>query len=474
MAQKNNTPAHYFIADSLPEAKPNEQYYRLGDLIEVLEQQLFPIGTFTGKIIGMRELSDSYLIPEIDANSLPEGDVSGLVPSSAEGILLGFINDYFKVGIINNLPKGDIVFLHDKIIRFRLAPKSPVRKEYLLRELMSEYVRNQARNYAIGPANQRSISKDDVLSLQILVPSLEIQDQTIFADALAGMQAANRERSQSFEKFRKNMHMMKHGIGQTVFNLQNWMHMISVARNSANSPVDENAEVGGLVKVKMGEIFDNIDTALEVLSRQVSTFDVGYGMKVTRIFLTDFIDHYIETHPRPNVHYDFQSEQYRVKKNLPFIEIDEIEGHIIEHPGQFLLEEGECTDGIDFPEEALTIIFENIISNAVAHGFTDPDKEYTIHIEYNNSEGTSYVLSISNNGVPISSYIKPYDIFIWGNTTGGKDHAGIGGYQIKDLMEEFGGKAEIISTPDEEFTVTYKLTFTKTNILYSQGFDLSH
>lgn len=460
------SPARYFTDSLLPEAKPDEKFYKLGELIEVLGPQPRPIGTTTGKIIGMRELSDNYLTPEIDAASLPEGETTGLVPSSGEGILLGFIGDRFKVGIVNNLAKGEIVFLRREIIRFRLAPKAPVKKEYLLRELMSEYVRNQARNYASGAAIQR-ISKDDMLALQILVPSLELQDQLVFADGIAGMSAADRERVQSFEKFRKNMHMMKHGLGQTVFNLQNWMRMVEIARKSSDSPIDDNAQIGGLVKVRMGEVFDKIETALQVLSRQISTFDVGYGMKVTNFSLADFIDHYIETHPRPHVIYDFPSQQYRSQENVPNVDIDDSDPaniKVIQHPGEYVVEMGKALDYVEFSEDALSIIVDNIVSNAVAHGFKDPDKDYTIRFEFK-PIGTSYVLSISNNGEAIPSRINPDEIFIWGNTSGGKDHAGIGGYQVKDLMEEFSGKAEIISTPDEEYTVTYKLTFTKTNLL---------
>lgn len=459
------SPARYFTDAFLPEAKPDEKFYELGDLIEVLGPQPRPIGKTIGKIIGMRELSDNYLTPEIDASSLPEGDTAGLVPTTAEGVLIGFIGDRFKVGIVNNLAKDEIVFLRREIIRFQLAPKAPIKKEYLLRELMSDYVRNQARNYASGAAIQR-ISKDDMLSLQILVPSRETQDKLVFADGLAGMSAADRERVQSFEKFRKNMHMMKHGLGQSVFNLQNWMQMVEVARKSPDSPINDNAQIGGLVKIRMGEVFDNIGTALQVLSRQISTFDVGYGMKVTNFSLADFIDHYIETHPRPHVIYDFPSQQYHSQEDIPNFDVDDSDSDnitILQYPGEYIVKKGDALHYVEFSEDALSIIVDNIVSNAVAHGFKDPNKDYTIRFEFKPT-GSSYVLSISNNGESIPARIKPDEVFIWGNTSGGKDHAGIGCYQVKDLMEEFGGKAEIISTPDEEFTVTYKLTFTKTDL----------
>lgn len=57
------------------------------------------------------------------------------------------------------------------------------------------------------------------------------------------------------------------------------------------------------------------------------------------------------------------------------------------------------------------------------------------------------------------------DITVYGQTSGNSNtHFGIGGYEIKKLMEEFGDKLEIISEPENEFTVTYRLIFHDTNI----------
>lgn len=460
------TPSRYFTDAFLPEIKPGEQLVELGNLIEVLGPQRRPMSATTGKIIGMRELSGNYLTPEIDASKLPEGEITGLVPISSEGILVGFIGDRLKVGVLENMQSGETVFLRREIIRFRIAPGAPVKKEYLLRELMSEYVRKQANSMSSG-ATIRRLNRDDILSLQILVVPMELQDQLVFSDGLAGMSAADRERIISFEKFRKNMHMMKHGLGQTVFNMGNWMQILAVARKAGNGILDEKAEIGGLMKVRTGEVLDNLETALTVLSRQISTFDVGYGMKVSQFSLADFIDKYIETHPRPNVHYDFNSQQYRAQADVPNVDIDDTDPNnlkVIEYPGEYVMEKGTALDYVEFPEDALAIIVDNIVSNAVSHGFTDPDREYTIHFEFKPS-GSSYVLSISNNGNPLPEGKNPEDVFIWGHTTGGANHTGIGGYQVRDLMEVFGGKADIVSTPDEEYTVTYRLTFTKTNLI---------
>ena len=53
----------------------------------------------------------------------------------------------------------------------------------------------------------------------------------------------------------------------------------------------------------------------------------------------------------------------------------------------------------------------------------------------------------------------------WGvSSNRGGIHNGIGGYEIKRLMSEFGGDVKISSNPQKEFTVTYELEFFNTDI----------
>jgi len=49
-----------------------------------------------------------------------------------------------------------------------------------------------------------------------------------------------------------------------------------------------------------------------------------------------------------------------------------------------------------------------------------------------------------------------------GKAEDGTTHSGQGGFEIKSLMEGL-GSVEVISVPDSEFPVVYKLTFEKTN-----------
>ena len=478
-------PSRYFVYDNLPELKEGYEYYTLRQLVRLLEipgmaENELAFGRRPGRYIRISCLYDNSISCDIDYNSI----TSAPIPTSAycgfaNGAYVGFVNGKVKVGQIkgmyssngrfdDNDPYSDstIIYIDGNIAHFAPKLNGVAQQDYILRELMSDYVLEQAKKLAYGTVKQE-MRHNDFFKLKIAVPSIERQDEILKQDRIDAVEKAGVKLDELNEKFRRDIHMMLHGLGQTVFNLGNWMKMLNYARKTGNGIIDEKAEIGGLVKVKGSEIFDNIDTALSVLSRQISTFDAGYRMKSTKFSLTEFLDKYIEMHKRPNVDYDFPSASHRAENDVPLVDIDDTDPQSIkavEYPGEFLLRKGDVMDYIDFSEEALQIILDCIVTNAVAHGFTNPEKKYVIRMDFE-AQGSNYVLSVSNNGDPLPADKKPEEVFIWGETTGGKTHAGIGGYQIRNLMEEFGGKVELISTPDDEFTVTYKLTFTKTNLM---------
>ena len=159
---------------------------------------------------------------------------------------------------------------------------------------------------------------------------------------------------------------------------------------------------------------------------------------------------------------------HRAAQDLPVIDVDEHAGTVEVHKDELVLREGDPLEYVNFAKEALTIIFDNIISNACSHGFTDmPPELCKVKIEIF-SEGTDYVVAVSNNGSPISEKLSKEDIFVYGRSTQlGKSHFGIGSYEVKQLMREFGGDVEIVSSPQQKFTVSYHFIFHNTNIQLS-------
>lgn len=436
----NFTADRFFVQQVLPELKEGERLVKLSELVDVPAPEKPGKDIESARIVSMQLLSFKYLTSAIDVTKTYKDAPKGCYKLFPGTILVGYMGGKFKVGQTPETLSEPAV-LRPEVVQFYLKPDAPISKDFLLRSLMSEYVRNQAHMLDAGATITR-LSKDDLFSLQIIVPSKEEQDRLVFSDGVAGMSQADQEKVKFFSEFRKDMHMKKHAIGQTIFNLNNWLMNLADAREECHGILDDNAEVGGVVKIKVADIYENISLAMQILDKQISTLDVGYGMKSTSIKLDAFISDYIASHPIPLVKYDFSRATTS----------SDADGS----------GEESLSGTIEFPKEALTIIFDNIIANAVSHGFSN-DAEHTIRFSVE-VEGTNIVVSVANDGSPLPADQNPEDIFIYGVSEGGRNHLGIGAYQVRNLMREFDGDAEIISTPEEDFTVTYRLIFTKTTL----------
>jgi signal transduction histidine kinase len=207
----------------------------------------------------------------------------------------------------------------------------------------------------------------------------------------------------------------------------------------------------------VADMFDAITHRLDTLLVQADHLaEVNYDWgKEEHISTNSFIREYIEHHKDAR----FQLIQERSE---PFITKTNDLGEL------------EDMFSIIFPKRALETVFDNIVSNAVSHGFVDKDrKDYKILFSELFDDFDRFVIKISNNGVPLPESTKTEDVFVYGYSTSlnaethdGKEHHGLGGYDTRNILKKYGADVKIISSPEEEYTVTYVLTFTKTDLIY--------
>ena len=192
---------------------------------------------------------------------------------------------------------------------------------------------------------------------------------------------------------------------------------------------------------------------MQELQIKISKLDSGYGMQCGEIPLVEFVEGYIQKNQSPVFQYVFDAMSYRAYQTLT------------DESGNVIIEQGEPIDYVTFPIEALTIIFDNIINNACCHGFENTaSSKNKVKIDIT-SEGEDIILNISNNGMPLVNGYDSESVLTYGvSSKEGNGHYGIGGYEVRKLMQEFDGDVKIISNPDDEFSVTYKLIFHKNNI----------
>ena len=381
-----------------------------GSLRRELERQGCPL-------IGMKELSASYLNCDINRETLK---VSTRVESqmlTSDCLLVGFIGGKFKVGRLHGVTPDSPVALKNEVIPIKISSDF-ITEDFLLRSIMSEQSERQAHMLSTGITITR-LSRQDFLSIVINVPMLkEQQDALCKEDTRSSLTDADRKIIESYEDFRKDMHMKKHALGQTLFNLNNWWDALQQARKEGNGVVSDDAE--------------------DYISRKQS----------------------------PLFSFFYEKSVHHASQTLPEVEYNETTGEYRE-TGNIILHEGDPIEYVEFAPDALEIIFDNIVSNACCHGFKDRTNN-VIKIELK-SEGDNYVIVISNNGSAIHAQIKPEEVFVYGKTSkmgksGDKDetHFGIGGYEVQKLMHEFGGDAEFISDTESDFPVSSKLVWLQT------------
>ena len=494
----NLQPSRYLVSQILPKAGKGEETKSLSNLIEVVQlqrderirsvvsqrnriahgssedisqkeaeeilSQYCELEKNAYPLIGMKELSFSYLNCDINRKDLPSSTKVEYQVLTEDCLLIGFIGGKFKVGRLHGVSQEAPVYLRHEIVPVRVV-STEISDDFLLRSIMSESVQKQAQMMASGVAISR-INKQDLLSIVIIVPkSKEQQELLMKEDTRSSLTDADRKMIQSYEDFRKDMHMKKHAIGQTIFNLNNWWKVLLRARKEGNGIVDDNAVIGNNHKVAVKDVYENIRMSIEQLQQQISKFDRGNGLLTENISLTKFIEDYIAEHQSPIFRFEYNKSIHYKTIMVDMEEVYDDKGNLIGVKGG--REEVVTYENATFAPEALKIIFDNIISNACSHGFAGRENEPEVNIIKIDlfTEGTDHIITISNNGMPVRQDVTEEYVFTYNRSTqNGNSHYGIGGYEVKRLMQEFDGNAVFISQPESDFPVTYKLIFHNTGI----------
>lgn len=442
-AINKHVPHQYLIDKKLPDLQEGEKYIVLKELIDVANFKRIEDGELP--LLGTSLLSDKYMDCIINPSNIATreigkdpklcSDSSSYFTTEEPCLVAGIDENHLKVGKLNDIEQP-IVF-KDGITPFRVKTEI-VTEDHLLRELAKEYCTTQA--LMLSDRDHGILAPEYFLEIKIAVPSMKEQErrskediQKTLEETRKYLKEADRQLLQSAEEFKRDVHMKKHAIGQTLFNLCNWWDLLQKARKEGNGIVDESHEVGKFRKTKVVDIYSNIQMTLEKLQMQVDSFWRADGLQVESMSLTTFVKEYIKEHQSPLFVYEYDSISTLANNNVP---------------------------KVAFSKQALTMVFDNIINNACSHGFENKASESNIvKIEIQMDNGLPYIV-ISNNGNPIHEKISSEDVFTYGRSSkSGQAHYGIGGYEIRNLMREFQGEAEFISTPQEDFPVSYKLSF---------------
>ena len=317
--------------------------------------------------------------------------------------------------------------------------ESKVNAEYLVSELKKDYIKDQLRYKSIG-GPLTLIKLKDLNNLKILIPNGEESLKEQAAIALERKEAYFEQmgvelaelKDKRHDEFVRMLRQRKHRIQQVMNEFGPAFALLDKCRLKNGGVLNDS----DIVASRTGETVDSYFAKLNKIITKVEDLVTNLVDKVhwepsSMVNIDSFVDNIPQLHLSDK--YDIQTHHQ----------------HDVE-----IYEEGETVDlnedrFININEEDLAILFDNIIANAAKWGFTDlVRRDYRILIDVSDAilgSLTAVRICISNNGEPINPSVDRKRFFEWGYGSG----TGIGTWQLKDIVEHYGGSIKLNEYPDE-------------------------
>lgn len=366
----------------------------------------------------------------------------------------------FKVGYVPNVPTDGIAISKGIGINlFCLKPKSCFTPQYIAALLCDESVKGQ-----ILRTCELSLSFDD---LKYILDKIYVPNRTpieceryVTSVVMSAYNNLKKEKDQDLANYTKGIRLRKHALSQSLSSINALFDAVNTFRKRNFGSFDDNDVVSRVKGFTVADIFERMEKRMPEIMESVDHLaDIDYTFgKVEHINPETFVEGYISSHNKDWMNFN-ASIDWTIGENIARFDIKQ--GDLV------LVKKGNPIHTLSFPKDALTKIMDNIISNAKEYAFTDKERtDYDLYFSWR-MNGTDIVLEVANNGSPIPADRDVKSLLEYGVSSKlhCKGHNGIGCHEIKGIMNRYNGDFEILSTPQDRYTVRYLLTFKSTNSL---------
>jgi type I restriction enzyme M protein len=312
---------------------------------------------------------------------------------------------------------------------------------YLVGELHKEYVIDQFKAFQI----QGRIKQDDLLKIKVHLPELEEQakinekPRTLYF---------KRKKIEFEEKYKEakinellNFESVRHAIRQYLNNLKsNISGTEKFIRNNERNQIALQTIYSKNLNITLEDHFINAMHTIDSIDKLLSTIEESDSLErinrsPQRNNLIDLINQCMKRFEEKEI---FKFEIYFDRSAF------EIEGKSIKPI-------------VAIHKEDFFRMFNNIVANAKDHGFKDSHNKANIirtSLTFN-TEINVCEMEVSNNGKPFHRGYTEKNLITKGDKTADSGGTGMGGYDIKVIVEKYGGKLKVLNEPENEFPVVY-------------------
>lgn len=339
-----------------------------------------------------------------------------------------------------------------------MVPLDGIDVRYIAALLFEPSIKEQILTICDGRFSNRLMS---LVLDKIIVPNHSDNERLSFMAEVnyEALLSSQEQLTREHENYTKAVRMRKHALTQSLSSIEAMFYALNEYRIRQNGNLSDESVISRVQGTTVKEAFEFLSIEIKNMMPVLEHIaDVEYTFsKPESIDPEEFIENYIEKEEKGWLNFkpvvSWEKGSNKAKQDIKNEE------------GLVVFEEGRSINTFFFSKDALEKIFDNILSNAKAYAFTDDlRKDYQLKFSWY-ADGTSLVINIENNGTPIPEDRDTATLLEYGVSTAlHKDgHNGIGCNEIKDIMSRYNGDVEIVSTPKNEFTVKYILTFYNAN-----------
>lgn len=308
---------------------------------------------------------------------------------------------------------------------------------YLVNELYSDFLQKQLVSFSSGGVIS-SISQNEFSKIKILVPSIQVQKELI-ADARKKIIITKEQElkalkgkfeQQTFEEFAS----LKHALGKPIPGITTAMEYIfEYLQKNEGKIISLDAKVSNRRDITLRDKFNVVFNSLKLIQTLLKKGDNGFVL-----------------------------EQYPLQscKVVPLVK-EFINSYSTDKFSIKVYDENNTIEDIEIlgNNDLITILLNDILSNANNHAFVDYDSEKNEVVIFLSIMSNNLHLIIANNGLPFPTNFDHEKFIQKYQKAGDSAGAGIGGYDINRIALYLNGTFHLITEPLDGFSTLYQFIF---------------
>lgn len=434
------TPSRYLVLNQVIELDPGYQLIKLGSLAPTVSRNRTDISEY-GMWVRIRDLKDDNLKYSLDVKDIENNEIPRNAQKIEESCLLISLRGknikptYFKY-------EREAIYTSNDIVALKVD-EAVIDIEYLINELYSEYFLKRIESYRTGTVIP-ILKKSDLLNSDVSVPSLEEQKAKIKGVKEAFIQSQKKEleleqellgfKDESFREFASIKHSFRQYLNALQSNVAGTKKFIT--NNEGNSISLDMVYSKNLNKT-FGEHLSSLEGTIQSMTKMLSSFE---NTKETSAAATLNLVTLI-------------TEAQNRFKNTDIFKFEKVN---VDTDSFTMFDNTILEPMVSFNEDDFYRLYSNIVSNAMDHGFKDNTKKYSLRtaISFDDKE-KKCVLEVSNNGAPMPNNLTLKHLTTRGEKTTNSKGSGMGGADIKAILNKYNGTLDISNQEEEFFAVTY-------------------